>query len=360
MPRPSCQCLAMLALLMTLVIGCRREEVAPTTQPATRPGITIGYSAPEWGGAQFFIMDGLRKRAEARGWKVLVVNANFDADTQLRQIDYLIERRVSAIVCVPLHSEQIASHMTKAQAQGIPFYTIDRAPSEGRADLIIQADNILAGQQAGEDMIRHIKQRKGAVTGTILVLQGELTQTVAQERDDGFNRAVADHPGLRIIRRETHWHPNLFGEEVEKVLRETQLDGIYLQSDVIGVPEVLPVLKRMGKLHPVGTPGHICIVGVDGGASALQAIRDGFVDGVAAQPLTDYGIVADWIGMRFHGQAPKPGRVVDGDALWAPAELIDGPNGMHLQLRTTLVTKDNVDDPRLWGNQIPQGERRSK
>ncbi len=360
MLRPSRQCLAMLVLLMTLAIGCGREEATPYTQPATQSAITIGYSAPEWGGAQFFIMDGLRKRAEARGWKVLVVNANFDVETQLRQIDYLIEHRVNAIVCVPLHSQKIASRMTKAQAQGIGFYTIDRAPSEGRADLIIQADNLLAGQQVGEAMVHYIRQRKGTETGTILVLQGEQTQTVAQQRDDGFNRVVAQYPGLRIIRRQTHWRPNLFGEEAQKVLQETQLDGIYLQSDVIGVPEILPVLKRLGKLQPIGQAGHICIGGVDGGASALEAIRQGFVDCVAAQPLTEYGIVADWIDKRFHGEAPKPGRVVDGEALWAPAELIDGPNGMQLQLRTTLVTKDNVDDPRLWANQAPQGERRSK
>lgn len=354
------QPLSLLVLLMTWVVGCGREEASPATRPATQPAVTIGYSAPEWGGAQFFIMDGLRRRAEVRGWKVLVVNANFDVDTQQRQIDYLIDHHVNAIVCVPLNSQTIVTSMARAQGLGIPFYTIDRAPSEGRADMIVQADNFMAGEQAGEAMVRCIRQRNGTETGTILVLQGELTQTVAQQRDDGFNRAVAPYPGLRILRRQTHWLPNLFAEETEKVLHETELDGIYLQSDMVGLPEILPVLKRMGKLHPVGEPGHICLVGVDGGPVALRAIREGFVDCVVAQPLTDYGIIADWIERRFRAETPKPGRVGEADALWAPAELIDGPHGMQLLLRTTPVTRDNVDDPNLWANHIPKGTQRSK
>ena len=354
------QPLSLLVLLMTLVVGCRREETAPVAQPATQPSITIGYAAPGWGGAQYFIMDGLRRRAESRGWKVLVVNSNLEADIQQRQIDYLIDHHVKAIVCVPVHSQKIATSMARAQAMGIPFYTIDRAPGEGRADMIVQADNFMAGEQAGEAMVRCIRQRNGAVAGTILVLQGELTQTVAQQRDDGFNRAVAPYPGLRILRRETHWLPNLFAEETEKVLQKTELDGIYLQSDTAGLSEVLPVLKRLGKLHPVGEAGHIVIVGVDGGQIALQAIREHFVDCAVSQPLTDFGIVADWIERRFRAQSPMPGRVEEHDALWGPAELIDGPHGMQLLLRTTPVTGDNVDDPRLWANQLHQAARRSR
>jgi hypothetical protein len=38
------------------------------------------------------------------------------------------------------------------------------------------------------------------------------------------------------------------------------------------------------------------------------------------------------------------------DALWSPAEIREGEYGLELLMATTAVTKDNVDDPRLWGN----------
>lgn len=320
--------------------------------------ITIGYSAPEWNGGQYLIMDALRRQVEARGWTLRIMNANFNFDRQEQQINYLIDSGVLAIVAVPIHGERIAPVIERARARGIGFYTIDRAPTAGKVDMTVQCDNHLAGRQAGEAMAQALLARYGEARGVVLELQGDLDQDVAQARRDGFHEALAPHKSIKLVSRETKWQGHSFARFTEEALREGPLDGIYLHSDMIGIVEVVPVLARQKRLFAVGDPRHIIITGVDGSPPALQAIRDGYADCVASQPINDYGIVTEYIAARLKGEPIVPGEVKREGAAWSPATLRDTARGLLLQLRTVPVTRQNVDDAYLWGNRVsPNGPK---
>ena len=56
-----------------------------------------------------------------------------------------------------------------------------------------------------------------------------------------------------------------------------------------------------------------------------------------------------WVGVEM-GDKIEPGVVTQDGALWSPARLEMSDVGLQLFLGTTSVGKDNVDDPRLWGN----------
>lgn len=351
-------CLLMLAVL--LCSGCPRKDtpVAPATRPAGNK-ITIGYCAPEWGGAQYQIMQGVRSRAEALGWHCTVLNANFDAQVQARQVEYLIQTGARAIVAVPLDSGQIEESIQKAHAKDVLFYTVDRAPSRGKVELIVQADNTMAGEQAGDYAAKFLRRKYGKLKGRVLQLRGDLSQTVTIEREAGFMKAFSGASDVSIINRDTAWQPRLFGEATREIIGAEPVDVIYMHSDTIGVPEVLPVLRQLGLLRKIGDPDHICIVGVDGGPPALDGIRQGFVDAVASQPLTKYGVVVNWIEQELKGQKATPGPVdLPQDNI--SGKIVDGPNGPLLQLPTQLITRENVERDDLWGNQAVIREVKSR
>jgi simple sugar transport system substrate-binding protein/ribose transport system substrate-binding protein len=90
---------------------------------------------------------------------------------------------------------------------------------------------------------------------------------------------------------------------------------------------------------------------VDGCPDALAAIRDGRSDQASSQPLPDFGIIVRWINMELQGVAVEEGEVVEEGALWSPATIVRSDTGFMLNLATTLVNPDNVDNPALWGNQ---------
>lgn len=357
-------CLALVVLAVVAIAGCERKPAGQPAAPATTPAsaeVVVGYSAPEWGGGQHLIMEGFRARAREKGWRVIVVNANFDAEVQERQLQYLIEQKVNAIVAVPLDSRKIADSIRHAQSHGVLFYTIDRAPSEGKVNMVVQADNRLAGRQAGEAVVAALQARNnGVARGTVLELQGELTQTVAIERGEGFHEALKGQDQITVVQRETHWQAGLFGNLSREALQAEKIDAIYLHSDMIGVPEVLPVLKQMGLLYPREDPRHVVLVGVDGGPPALQAIREGFMDCAVSQPLTDYGIVVQFIEKALRGEKNPEGTVEQEGAPWSPARIVSKPYGPVLQMRTTPVDTKNVDVPALWGNQYDRVARKQR
>ncbi len=334
-----------------LVVGCHPAREARAGAAVSRPLHTIGYAAPELSGGQGRIMNAFITRAEAKGWRVLTSNAVSNPKTQESQIDYLISRGVDAIVAVPVDSMAICTAIAHARAHGVFFYTIDRAPIGCAVDMVVLSDNRMAGAQSGRALVDLLGRKYGTPRGTVLELQGNLAQNVGQLRGQGFHDVVDRYPGIRVISRETRWESERFASETEAVAGKVPIDGIYLHSDAIGVPAVLPVLERIGKKVPRGKPGHIVIVGIDGSPEALKAIRDGLVDQSSSQPIVDFGIVVDWIEKDFARQPVNTGSVVQEGALWSPATVKREDVGLELFLSTTSVTPSNVDDPRLWGNQ---------
>lgn len=342
---------------LLLMVGCvsARTSAIPPAETVERP-VTLGYSNPGLIGGQESITRGLIGHAGQKGWRVIVTNANSDPDVQASQIEYLISLGVDAIVATPVDSEKICASVARAREAGIPFYTIDRTPVGCEVNMTVLSDNYMAGVQAGEAMVALLTEKYGEPRGVVLELQGDLQTNVAVLRGAGFHSVVDRYPDIRVISRETDWQASRFAAAAREVLSNTDIDGIYLHSDAIGIPEILPVLERLGKKVPRGQPGHIFITSVDANPVGLEAIRAGYADQASSQPIPDFGLIVNWIEKELNGEPIQAGEVVEQDALWSPAAVERGPSGWQLILATTSVTVENVDDPALWGNQQPVGK----
>ena len=326
------------------------EPEEPVEEPAE--DITIGYAAP-WlrDTGQVVIMQGLLDGAMDLGWRTVTTNADGDVSKQINDIDNLLTMEVDAIVTVPEDSAAIVPAVERANAEGVPVFTIDRSALGGDVVLTVLADNYIAGSQAGEFLVERLTEKYGSPQGKVLELQGDLATNVAQLRGGGFNDVLAEYPDITVIQQPTDWDPVRGGNATEDVLTtDPDLDAIYFHSEFTGTG-VISALERVGRLVPIEDEDHIIVIGIDGTPEALDWIRDGYMDGTAAQPLYDYGIVcAQFIQDYLEGREIELGVVDEPDALWSPAEIVEGEVGLELQLSTTLVTRENVDDERLWGN----------
>lgn len=347
-------------LFIALTLVCISSLVfGAGTKEAEKPGkaekeIFIGYAAP-WlrDEGQVVIQQGLLDGAMKYGWKTITTNADGDVAKQINDIENLITMGVSAIVTVPQDSAAIVPAIEKANSANIPVFTIDRSAFGGKVVLTVLANNYLAGKQEGENLVKLLTQKYGEPRGKVLELQGDLATNVAQLRGQGFDDVIKKYPKITLIQRPTKWDPKVGADATEDVLTtDPDLDAIYFHSEYTG-NGVVPALQRLGKLKPIGDPEHIILLGIDGTPAALDWIREGIMDSTSAQPLYDYGIVCSrFIKDYLEGKPIKPGKVEEPDALWSPAEISQGEYCLELQLATTLVTKENVDDPRLWGNKL--------
>lgn len=313
--------------------------------------VLIGYGAPELVGGQLAIQNSLVDWAQKSGFAVMTTNAGGDPAKQADQVDYFINLGVQAIVVVPVDSAAICASVKKARAAGVPFYTIDRAPVGCEADMVVLSDNKLAGKQAAEVMVEELTKKYGEPKGTVVELQGDLGTDVAVARGEGFNEHMKGYPNIKIIQKPMDWQADECANIVRDIVSTQDIDGLYFHSDAVCVPSVLPTLEQLGKLEKRGEPGHIFITGVDGAPVAVQAMKDGYVDGAGAQPIPDFGLVVEFIQMRIDGKEVQPGPFARDGALWSPAEIKKAGEGYLLYLSTTKVTAENMDHPGLWANQ---------
>jgi ABC-type sugar transport system substrate-binding protein len=312
----------------------------------------IGYASPGLYGGQLFIQSSLVDNAKTLGWGVITTNANSDPQKQNNDIDYLISLGVKAIVAVPEDSAGIAAAIEKAKAAHIPFYTIDRSPSGAKINMIVLSDNRLAGRQMGEVMLAELTKKYGSPKGKILEITGNLSQNVGQLRRDGFHDVIDKNTGITVIQKVGDWDAAK-GQQIalDVMTANPDLDGIYMASDNVYGPGTKAAMDQLNKFHKRGESGHIILTGVDGGPWILEAILDGVADGAASQPVSDFGIVVQWIDQELKGKPVAEGEVTQAGAPWSPAHIkINGDGTPELFMATTKVTAENITNPAIWTN----------
>jgi ABC-type sugar transport system substrate-binding protein len=312
--------------------------------------IVIGYAAPGLDAFQAGVMSSVGNYATEKGWTVINVNSPRDAELQANQIEYLISLGVDAIIAVPVDSQAFCASVERASEAGIPIYTIDRAPIGCVVNMTVQADNYLAGQQSGEATVAFLEEKYGAPQGTVLELQGDMGNNVAQLRSAGFTDVLAEYPDIEIVSIPTEWAADKFFQGTLDVVGSQEVDAIYMHSDAVGGVPVPQALEQLGMLIPRGEEGHIFMASIDGTPNCLENIRAGWQDQCSSQPNPDFGILTNYVEMELNGETIEVGEVTQEGAAWSPATIEETDTGLMLNLATTNVTPDNVDDPTLWGN----------
>lgn len=315
----------------------------------------VGIASPSLGDeAQVVIQQGAIEACKEYGYDYVTTDANRDALTQMNQVDQLVTRGVNAIITVPVDAAAFSETVKKLNEKGIPVICQDRSTTSGELVITVQADNHGAGAQAAEFMARLLELKYGEPKGLVLELQGALGTNVAQLRGAGFNETMKEkYPGVIVMSKPTEWLPENGAKVTEDVLTaHPELDGIYCHSDFT-LAGVIPALKRVGRLEPVGHEKHIYTVSIDATSQALDWIRERQHDASMSQPFIAYGTLAvEFFADYYLKEKPIPvgETITRSGVLWSPAAIEAAPTGPMINLRTTPVDIHNVDDPRLWAN----------
>lgn len=332
--------------LVMLGVGCGKRE------GAGKKVFTVGALHPEMNAFHSAIKNSIDKRAEEKSWKTIHFTAGVNAEKQLDQMENLIALGVDVILITPIDAKSIGVGVRKAVEAGIPVYGVDRSTVGTPLSMTVQADNEMGGRQAAEGAVAFLKKKYGEPKGKVLELQGDMASSVAQMRNKGFIEYMADYPKIKIISKPTEWDQDKFYKNTLDVLGSQQVDAIFSHTDVIGTTPILSALNQLGKKFKAGEDAHIWYGAIDGSPTGLSAVREGWQDASYSQPCTDSGLILDFVEKEIlKKETIKTGPYIEEGALWSPARIFEAENGLMMLLATTVVTKENVDDTRLWGNQ---------
>ncbi len=228
-------------------------------------------------------------------------------------------------------------------------FSIDDAPAGGTVTATIRADNVNAGAQGAQEMVRRLKNKACWASNSCIVLelQGGLNTPNGRDRSTGFAETMKkEAPKVKLIQRPTEWTADMAADAAQNVLTQNPtLSGIFMASELMATA-VNAQLRAANHGAAVGDANSVIRVAIDGTPQGLQLIRTKALDATVSQPLSAYATkTAELIKLVKGGGKIEIGPRPDG-------RVIETPVGPQYQLNATLVTAGNVDSNALWGNQV--------
>ena len=271
-------------------------------------------------------------------------NSEFDTVKQITGVRNAISLGAKGLIFSPFESAAAGTILKTAEKAGVAVVAVDVAPTSGPVAIVVRADNLAYGEKACKYIGEHVQE------GPIVQIMGDQASINGRDRGNGFRECIKAYPKLKLIEIPTKaWSGEDAAAGLDAVLNSTPgLKAIYMHAGGVFLAPTLQTLKRKGLLKPAGEAGHIVIVSNDGIPQEFDAIRKGEADATVSQPADLYAKY----GLRYlkdamAGKTFKPGPTDHGSNIVEVA-----PGVLEDQLAAPLVTKDNVDDKSLWGNQL--------
>ena len=251
-----------------------------------------------------------------------------DSQLQQRQIDSLAASGIDLLIVSPNQYEHMSEEIDRVYDAGIPVILFDRKTNSSKYTSFVRADNSHIGE-----MIGHYLAEKIGGKGNVVEIGGLKESSPAQERHEGFVKAMREYPAIKIVGFEYGDWTEESGEKAMNLILENYhgpIDAVFGGND------------RMA----VGARNAIRKAGLD---------RDIMYFGVDALPFPGKGIsqVADSI---LTASAIYPTR---GDELLLLAlDILKGKDfDRDIIMQSSIVTHENADILLLQHEEVArQGE----
>jgi ribose transport system substrate-binding protein len=248
--------------LMGLAACSNQGPDVGAARPAPAP---VGLSISTMNNPFFVALrDGARAEAKRLGINLITVDAQNDAAKQIAGVEDLIQKRVPVILLNPTDSDAVANVVKEATAAGIKVISLDRAVNGAAVSSHIASDNTAGGKLAAEYLLQKLGGR-----GNLVELVGIPGSSAARERGAGFEAAIADKPGVKLVAKQPANFDRAQGLSVmENILQGTKdIQGVFAQNDEMA----------LGAERAIAEAGlkHVAIVGFDATPDAVAAVKAG-------------------------------------------------------------------------------------
>jgi ribose transport system substrate-binding protein len=283
------------------------------------------------------------------GYKVVTLDAQQRADLQNSQMDDTVLQKPKAIILAAVDFDAISPGIEKAHAAGIPILVYDRQIRNRPVEFTSVAGTVEIGRLSAQEAVKLLTAKKGEPKGKVLSIMGDSGDTYTLDIEQGFEEVMKNNPGIEVIAKPSKdWEPTNAANTVQdQILVNPDIDLIFIHADHLA-PPIVSVLENKGIKK-----GDILIVNATGMPVGLKLLREGWVQTIVEQPL--YGQVYGMAMFLDHVINKKPIKAGTYDVVGLPSELTIEKWGPNLRVPGGVITKDNVDDTKFWGNLKPPG-----
>lgn len=265
-----------LVLVGLLLAGCATPAapaVAPTQPPApptaapTEPKqLFVGYSGPtQLDHFQIVLWQGMQERANELGVKVVMLESGWDAVKQAADIEDLLAQGVDALIVNAADADGVIPSIEKANAQGVPVFTIDSAANGG--EVLNHSGNDL--YCIGYRSMEYLAEQLGG-KGKVLHVSGVPGLMIVTWNDDSVTQFVSENPDIELVQ-------TAYGEwDQAKALAITE-DALTAHPDLAGVYVISESMTGgvIQALAAAGLTDKVKVMNGGYGPESQQWLRDG-------------------------------------------------------------------------------------
>ncbi|MFF9542559.1 sugar ABC transporter substrate-binding protein [Streptomyces albidoflavus] len=343
-PRSTTAAAAAVLTVLTLTTACNREGSGAASPGGEKPAIGIDLPRSDsdfWNSYAEYVEKGI----EEDGVNALPLsNSQNDVTKLVANVKAFQNTGAKAVVMASQDTGAVTSTLDSLAAAEIPVVSVDTRPDKGEVYMVVRADNRAYGTRSCE----YLGEKLGG-KGKVAELQGALDSINGRDRSEAFASCMAEkYPDIKVFELPTEWKGDVASAKLQSLLAQhPDIDGIYMQAGGVFLQPTLSLLEQKGQLKPAGEKGHVTIISNDGIPQEFDAIRAGKIDATLSQPADLYAKYALYYAQAAaEGKTFKPGKTDHGSTI------VKIPNGLEDQLPAPLVTRENVDDKTLWGNNV--------
>jgi ribose transport system substrate-binding protein len=193
----------------------------------------------------------------------------------IHQIEQFIAQKVDVLVLGTNDEHAVVPVVSRAYKAGISVIVLDRGIKGRDYSTFINSDNVQIGAMGAEFIAEQLKGK-----GLVLLLEGLQSIDATRLRSQGFMQVMAQHPGIKVIKRTGNYLRKDALLEMEQLLAQgIRVDAIFAESDSMLSGARLALQNQKVDVRRLVT------VGCDYISEAREAIRQGTQTASVLYPL---------------------------------------------------------------------------
>ncbi|MDK1354581.1 D-xylose ABC transporter substrate-binding protein [Cronobacter sakazakii] len=256
-------------------------------------------------------------KAESLGAKVFVQSANGNEETQMSQIENMINRGVDVLVIIPYNGQVLSNVVAEAKREGIKVLAYDRMINNADIDFYISFDNEKVGELQAQSLVDKVPQ------GNYFLMGGSPVDNNARLFRDGQMKVLKpfiDSGKIKVVGDQ--WVDGWLPENALKIM-ENALTANNNKIDAVVASNDATAGGAIQALSAQGLAGKVAISGQDADLAGIKRIIAGTQTMTVYKPITQLANTAAEVAVELgNDKQPKSDATLNNGLKEVPARLL--------------------------------------
>ncbi|MDI7661082.1 D-xylose ABC transporter substrate-binding protein [Cronobacter universalis] len=256
-------------------------------------------------------------KAESLGAKVFVQSANGNEETQMSQIENMINRGVDVLVIIPYNGQVLSNVVAEAKREGIKVLAYDRMINNADIDFYISFDNEKVGEIQAQSVVDKVPQ------GNYFLMGGSPVDNNARLFRDGQMKVLKpfiDSGKIKVVGDQ--WVDGWLPENALKIM-ENALTANNNKIDAVVASNDATAGGAIQALSAQGLAGKVAISGQDADLAGIKRIIAGTQTMTVYKPITQLANTAAEVAVELgNDKQPKSDATLNNGLKEVPSRLL--------------------------------------